>query len=127
MVPSGRLVSGDAPEEAPLIEQRRYARVPIDTPAFYWLKGSEERRTCLAKDISLGGMFVETDLAPSFNAEIQIQIMLPGGDNPVVLPGVVRWVRDGGMGVQFGNLGAKETHLITEIGRAAGPPSSRRR
>jgi hypothetical protein len=30
---------------------------------------------------------------------------------------VVRWVRDGGMGVQFGLLGAVETHIITEISR----------
>ncbi len=48
--------------------------------------------------------------------------MSPGASNrasaALKLPGVVRWVRDGGMGVQFGLLGALETHVITEIGRS---------
>lgn len=101
-----------------MIEQRSHARTPIDTPAFFSAKGSGERHTALAKDISLGGMFLETAQPAGFNAEIAVQITLPGADGPMTLPGVVRWVRDGGMGVQFGNLGAKETHVIIELGRA---------
>ena len=31
------------------------------------------------------------------------------------IPGVVRWTRPDGMGVQFGLLGARETHAITEL------------
>lgn len=100
-----------------MIEQRRYARAPIDSPASFSIKGTPGKREGLAKDISIGGMFVETTAPAAFGAEVIIMLALPGANGPVALPGVVRWVRDGGMGVQFGLLGAVETHIITEIGR----------
>ena len=37
----------------------------------------------------------------------------------MVLPAIVRWTSPVGMGVQFGLLGVRETHAITEIVRAA--------
>jgi Tfp pilus assembly protein PilZ len=100
-----------------LIEQRRYARAPINCSASFSVKGKPDKREGLAKDISVGGMFVETATPASFGAEVIVHVKLPGGNDVAALPGVVRWVRDGGMGVQFGLLGAVETHLITEIGR----------
>ena len=100
-----------------MIEQRRYARAPVDSPATFSVKGKPDKTTGLAKDISVGGMFIETTAPAGFGADVIVHVSLPGADTPVSLPGVVRWVRDGGMGVQFGLLGAIETHIITEIGR----------
>jgi Tfp pilus assembly protein PilZ len=100
-----------------LIEQRRYARAPINAPASFSVKGQKERRTGVAKDVAIGGMFVETETPAAFGAEVIVHVVLPGSEDMFSLPGVVRWVRGGGMGVQFGLLGAVETHLITEIGR----------
>ena len=101
----------------PVVEQRRHARAPLNAAATFALKGKAEQRAGLAKDISVGGMFVETTAPAAFGADIVVTVTLPGSNDPAALPGVVRWVRDGGMGVQFGLLGAIETHLITEIGR----------
>jgi Tfp pilus assembly protein PilZ len=70
-------------------------------------------------------MFVETATPAAFGADVILHVELPGGTEPFALPGVVRWVRDGGMGVQFGLLGALETHLITEINRAHAEPRRR--
>jgi type IV pilus assembly protein PilZ len=100
-----------------LIEQRRYARTPIDAALSFALKGVDEWRDGIAKDVAIGGMFVETASPADFGAEVRIRVQLPGGRDRFELPGVVRWVRPGGMGVQFGLLGARETHVITEIGR----------
>jgi hypothetical protein len=101
-----------------VIEQRRYARAPIDSPATFSLKGKPgETQSGLARDISVGGMFVETATPSAFGADVVVHLTLPGADHAMSLPGVVRWVRDGGMGIQFGLLGAVETHVITEIGR----------
>ena len=99
------------------VEQRRFARAPIDSLASFSVKGKPEKREGLAKDVSVGGMFIETTNPAPFGADVIVHIVLPGAENVVALPGVVRWVRDGGMGVQFGLLGALETHVITEIGR----------
>lgn len=100
-----------------MIEQRRHARAPINVPVSFAVKGKAEDQSGLGKDISLGGMFVETDQPAPFGSNLMVQLTLPGAEGPLSLPGVVRWVRDGGMGIQFGLLGALETHLITEIGR----------
>lgn len=103
-----------------MIEQRRHARSPIECPLFFSVKGQREPREGTARDLSLGGMFVETDQPAAFNDELIVRVVLPGAAEEVALPGRVRWVRDGGMGVQFGLLGAIETHLIIELGRRAG-------
>lgn len=100
-----------------MIEQRRYARVPLDKPASFSIKGETGAREGIARDITVGGMFVETASPARFGANVIIHVELPGHDELMSLPGVVRWVRDGGMGVQFGLLGAVETHIITEISR----------
>ncbi|MDB4946038.1 MAG: hypothetical protein JWP97_5572 [Labilithrix sp.] len=103
----------------PAVEQRRYARAPINSPATFSPKGAGAPVQGLAKDISLGGMFLETASPAAFGAEVVVRVVLPGTPGELALPGVVRWIRDGGMGIQFGNLGAKETHVITELGRAS--------
>jgi len=46
---------------------------------------------------------------------VVVYATLPGEKAPFAMPGVVRWCRPDGMGVQFGNLGARETHAITEL------------
>ena len=100
-----------------MIEQRRHARAPLDRSATFSIKGETGTREGIAKDIAVGGMFIETATPARFGANVIIHVELPGQDGPASLPGVVRWVRDGGMGVQFGLLGAVETHTITEISR----------
>jgi type IV pilus assembly protein PilZ len=99
------------------VEQRRYARVPVNLPAAFAVKGTAERREGLCKDISLGGTFIETDSPCGFGAEVVVHVTLPGAHQGLALPGIVRWLRAGGMGIQFGSLGAVETHAITEVGR----------
>jgi type IV pilus assembly protein PilZ len=106
--------------ETIVVELRRHARVPVDISVELAIRGSDERTQGRATDISIGGMFVRVEQPFSFNAAIVVYAQLPGQSETVVLPGVVRWVRDGGMGVQFGLLGARETHAITKITRAAG-------
>jgi type IV pilus assembly protein PilZ len=99
-----------------VVELRRYQRAPVDVALEFVAKGSTERFAGRAKDISLGGMFVQTSQPLPFGIELVVHATLPGQKGAFALPGVVRWVRAGeGMGVQFGLLGARETHAITEL------------
>jgi hypothetical protein len=98
-------------------EKRRHARVPIDIPLLFQVKGRNRERPGTGKDISVGGMFIESDEPSKFGSELFIRIRLPGSDQSLLLRGIVRWETDRGMGVQFSPLGALETHLITEITR----------
>jgi PilZ domain len=80
-------------------------------------KGTSERLRGSCKDISIGGMFIETTSPLAFKAELVVHVTLPGQNTAFALPGVVRWTRKDGMGIQFGMLGARETHAITEVAK----------
>jgi type IV pilus assembly protein PilZ len=99
---------------------RRHPRVPFDGSVEFARKGSSERTAGRCKDISLGGMYVQTTHPQAFGIEVVVHVTLPGSSKPFAIPAVVRWARPGqGMGLQFGLIGARETHAITELTRAA--------
>ena len=100
-----------------MLELRSHTRASLDVPVEFVKKGSAERVAGQAKDISLGGMFIETRTPPAFASELTIHLTFPGQKAPFALPAVVRWTRADGMGVQFGLIGARETHAITELTR----------
>jgi type IV pilus assembly protein PilZ len=110
---------------------RRYSRVPLDVPVEVTVKGSGERFLGLSRDISLGGMQLTIPPHPhiAFGQEIDAQLTLPGQRSPFVLPAIVRWARGDSVGVQFGLLGARETHAITELtmDRSVGAPPTKER
>lgn len=97
-----------------MTDLRRTPRAPIDATVGYAVQGGPDELYGKARDISLGGMFIEVPEAPAFGAAITVVVLLPGEKAPFTMPAVVRWARDGGMGIQFGFLGAKETYAITE-------------
>jgi type IV pilus assembly protein PilZ len=68
-------------------------------------------------DLSLGGIFVEAEQSPPFGSKLIFVGKIPGMAVESRLPGTVRWTKPGGFGVQFGPLGARETHAITELMR----------
>jgi hypothetical protein len=98
-------------------ELRRYQRAPVDVAVEFAAKGAERKIAGRATDVSLGGMFIRTDAPLPFSSEIVVHLTLPRQRGPFALPAVVRWVGATGMGVQFGLLGARETHAITELMR----------
>ncbi len=102
-----------------LVELRRFIRTPIDVPVTFTWKSSAEVVSGRGKDVSVGGMFIETMRPVHFGTEVTVCLTLPGSKDELTLPAVVRWVRNDGMGVQFGLLGARETHAITEAVRRA--------
>jgi hypothetical protein len=67
------------------------------------------------KDISLGGMFIEAEEIPAFGTTVTVVVRLPGIPADSRLPAVVRWNSAGGFGVQFGLMGARDTHAITRL------------
>jgi hypothetical protein len=97
-------------------ELRKYQRTPIDEEVTFE-DSLGQSRPGIGRDISLGGMFIGTDSPLAFGAPLTIFVRLKGKPEVMKLPAVARWTRDDGMGVQFGNLGARETHIITEIAR----------
>jgi Tfp pilus assembly protein PilZ len=100
------------------LEHRRFARSPIGLPVEFTTEDSRETFSGTGRNISLGGIFIETNGPVSFGIEILVRIALPGHREPLVVPATVRWKCADGMGVQFGLLGAWVTYAIIKIVRA---------
>jgi type IV pilus assembly protein PilZ len=98
-------------------EKREYPRSPVNLHVSCDFDTGE---SCdgVARDMSLGGMFIEAAAAPAFGSKLSLQCQLPGMKEESRLPAVVRWVTTAGFGVQFGLLGARETHAITSLLRS---------
>jgi len=71
--------------------------------------------SAVVKDLGQGGAFVESAQALAYGSEITLLISLPGETQPLRVPCTVRWSKPEGFGVQFGLLGAKETHAIARL------------
>lgn len=97
-------------------DNRVHPRVPINVTVTCEQAGAASFEA-FAKDISVGGMYLQGEDAPPFGTNLTIVGMLPGAKKEVRLPAIVRWVKPGGFGVQFGLLGAFETHVISELMR----------
>lgn len=95
-------------------EKRVHPRVSIDVNVTCELK-DRPAVTGIAKDLSLGGMFIESGEPLPFGTQLIIVGRLPGMEREARFPAVVRWAKPGGFGAQFGLLGARETHAITRL------------
>ena len=74
-----------------------------------------EAFVAVSHDVSLGGMFVESEHNPAFGTKMTISLTLPGQSQAFNLACTVRWNKPDGFGVQFGRLGAKETYALTRL------------
>jgi hypothetical protein len=81
----------------------------------------------VTSDLGIGGTFIETTELLPFGTRVVIVGRLPGTTTDLRLPGIVRWQKTNGIGVQFDVLGPRETHaILTIVGTAVLPGSSRR-
>ena len=102
-------------------EKRRHFRKQISLDVEFSV-GDGPRQTGVCRDFSLGGVQIETTTPAPFGANVTVYLRLKGNSVISSLPGIVRWVKAGSMGVQFGLLGARETYAITEMLSESLPP-----
>ena len=95
-------------------DKRVHPRTPVAVDVTCEVSGGASV-SGLSKDISVGGMFIDSGAQLSFGTQVTIVLRLPNAKADLRLPGVVRWLKPGGFGVQFGLLGARETHAISEL------------
>jgi len=102
-------------------EKRRHFRKLVNLDVeFNVAEGPRQPGVC--RDFSLGGVHIDTTTPAPFGANVTVYLRLKGASNISALPGIVRWVKPGSMGVQFGLLGARETYAITEMLADSLPP-----
>lgn len=93
-------------------DRRRHVRKRVDLRGTLVVKGEDRGPSVHVADLSVGGAFLETEATFAFGTEVTLEVELPA--SKIAVPATVRWVKPGGCGVQFGNLGVKQTYAITE-------------
>jgi PilZ domain len=93
-------------------ENRQHPRTIFETEVAFQA-GDHPRVDARCRDVSLGGMFIETAAPLPYGAALRLYLRLPGLRGETTVDAVVRWAKPGGMGVQFGVMGARETHALT--------------
>lgn len=88
----------------------RTLRVSVNLPVV--VEHGTARIQAVAVNLGLGGVFIQADSTLPYGEQLNVVVQLPGLAAPSRLPAVVRWSDQGGFGVQFQQLGARETHAI---------------
>lgn len=95
-------------------EQRKHPRKHIDLPvSFVGPDGAKHASSF--RDLSLGGGFIVTSEAPPYETKLQLEVHFAGLDGLSRIDATVRWTQHDGMGVQFGVMGARETHALLAL------------
>jgi hypothetical protein len=68
-----------------------------------------------ARDISFGGTFIETHFPAALGKDLVMRMWPTGWEEELILPGVVRWTCDDGMGVEFSGMGLREKSAIRKM------------
>jgi uncharacterized protein (TIGR02266 family) len=111
-------LAGRGPTPPPLRTQSRAPRVSprIDFEVDLTLESGHQFYTGFTKNISAGGLFIQTHATKPLGTELRVKFVLPGLDAPIEADAIVRWVRDigdsPGIGVQFRKLSATQQAAI---------------
>ena len=95
-------------------EHRQYPRKSLTTFVAFQ-SGAGPRIEASCQDLSLGGMYIETTEPLPYGTALRVFMRLPGLRNEAEISAIVRWWKPTGMGVQFGVMGARETHALTTL------------
>jgi len=81
----------------------------------------KDRHVATTRNISLGGVFVETTTPLPLQTRLQIRFRIPTQSEPIEVGGEVRWVEPGewssfpGMGIRFQGLRAREVWALNRF------------
>lgn len=70
---------------------------------------------CVTRNVSLGGMYLVTSSSLPYGTTVTLEFYLPALKEDVNIEATVRWVKDDGMGVQFGSLRAREVWGLNQL------------
>lgn len=97
-----------------LSDKRQHPRKVVETEIAFQVAGGP-RIDARCHDVSLGGIFIETASPLPYGTKVRVFMRLPGLRDETTIDAIVRWSKPTGMGVQFGMMGARETHALTSL------------
>ncbi len=71
-----------------------------------------ETRAMWTRNMSLGGLFLETEARPPMGTKVTLRFRVPTQKEPIEVGAVVRWADENGFGVQFDGLRARDVWAL---------------
>ena len=96
-----------------MIDKRSHARFPMTLELTLIVAG--ERYSAQSRDVSLGGMFVYTNVRVPFGANVTVELRLPALKDDIKLEAIARWHQDGGVGLSFQSMRAREVWALNQM------------
>jgi hypothetical protein len=96
-----------------LQEKRSHDRYAIQLDIV--LVQGEARHAGKTRDLSLGGMFVHTVAPVRFASELTLELTIASLKYEGQVPAVVRWLHQGGVGLAFRSLRARDVHAFNQL------------
>lgn len=110
---TGARIATEAVDRAMSASRRLHERFDVELPVVILHDGVEIPAATI--NLSLGGMLIKTERRIAFGANVLIRMELPALKEPAEIAAVVRWDRDGQVGVQFSALRAKDTWALNQL------------
>lgn len=101
----------------PASDKRASARLPVNLDVEFANRVGEweSPRTGTCRNLSVGGMFIETSAPLPFDSRIAVFLKVGGASDPIGLHANVRWTSGAGMGIQLHALGSREMSTILRL------------
>ena len=93
--------------------RRQYERYEIELPVMVVI-GTEEIPGA-TMNVSLGGMLLRLSKPVTFGSSVVLRVQLPAAKEMSEMQAVVRWEKDGAVGVQFTSLRALDTWALNQL------------
>jgi PilZ domain len=89
--------------QKPSYPRRFFSRVAIQADVWVSWRSNGRKDTSRVRDLSLGGLFVETAKSAAVGASVKLHFLVQEG--PIGADAVVRHVKSGGLGLQLSAIG----------------------
>ena len=96
-----------------MFDKRSHARFPVNLEVV--LVHAGERHSAESRDVSLGGMFLYTAAKVHFGADVAVELHMPALKERITIQGVARWHQEGGVGVSFKSMRAREVWALNQL------------
>lgn len=96
-----------------MVDKRSHARFPVNLEVTLTHAGAQYQGQ--SRDVSLGGMFVYTEAKLPFGANVMVQLSLPALREGMAVEAVVRWHQEGGVGLSFKSMRAREVWALNQL------------
>ena len=108
---SGVRLAIESPPSSRSPRIRRDDRVLTHLPVRMLVEGEVAEGLCV--NLSLGGMAIASEHRVRVGSMVRVWLSLD--DAEVYFAGIVRWTKEGELGVQHQKVGARDTYLLTEF------------